>query len=590
LKPLNDIIALYLSRKAARDPVTARMTELRDAYNGDLVIPLPEMDKTETSSVANLIAMSLDQMSMRMASTLPNIFYPPTDPGATRSEAAAQQRILVNQGWWTANNMSIKMRQRSRWFYGYGNAPVVIRPNVKKHYPQWKIHDPLSTFTSTFEDASDMSPLDTIFAYEKTRGWIKDRYPQAITKLGDGNPGDKFTVIEYQDAEEVVLAIYNHQPVETGTGYGFKTVVKTPEHVELLRHPNLTGVSLVVVPRRITLDKPMGQFDALIGMHKTQAELQALDLIAVKKGIFPDMYLVSNPDEIAAFTSGPFNGRTGKINEITGGRIEKITIDPSFSTSQAIDRLERNMRVTAGSPAEFGGESQTNVRTGRRGDSIIAATIDFNIQEAQELFSVSLEQENKCAVAVAKAYFGNEKKTFSVNFKGEQTHTSYVPNVLFDTDDNTVTFPLAGADANSLAQSGLQKVGAGTMSKKTQMENDPQIGDANQEHDRITVEAIESAITASMQQQIQAGRMAITDAAKILSLVQTHKMTLADAMNKVHQEAQALQATQVQPQAPEAQPGITAPGSGAEASIAPPAGGTQNLAQLLGALKGSRAA
>ena len=77
--------------------------------------------------------------------------------------------------------------------------------------------------------------------------------------------------------------------------------------------------------------------------------------------------------------------------------------NPGYKTDVALDRLERQERLEGAIPAEFGGESGTNIRTGRRGESILSATVDFRVQEAQEIFASSLVEEDKIAIAIEKA-------------------------------------------------------------------------------------------------------------------------------------------------------------------------------------------
>ena len=223
------------------------------------------------------------------------------------------------------------------------------------------------------------------------------------------------------------------------------------------RIPNRTGICPAVVPGRITLDRQQGQFDGLVGMYQMQAKLMALEVIAVERGIFPDTYLVSRPGETAKFISGPYDGRTGMVNVIAGGDLREAGLQQGVGPQNTIDRLERNMRITSGIPAEFGGESNTNIRTGKRGDAILSAVVDFPVQEAQELLAESLSEENKRAIAIAKTYFGDERRSFYVSFAGAKGHVDYVPNKDFESDDNVVTYSYAGSDANSLVV-GLQAV------------------------------------------------------------------------------------------------------------------------------------
>ena len=50
------ISELLTERKRVQSVVLQNMRMLRDAYNGDIVVPLPEMDRNEQVAVANLIS------------------------------------------------------------------------------------------------------------------------------------------------------------------------------------------------------------------------------------------------------------------------------------------------------------------------------------------------------------------------------------------------------------------------------------------------------------------------------------------------------------------------------------------------------
>src|SRR5689334_6741180 len=110
---------MWRDRRTTHGPVIERMREIRDAYGGDLVVPLPELDASERSAVANLFQSGLDQMGMRIASTLPNVLYPPTRPGIEVQEERARVRTRATVGWWEANGMNLKMRRRARHLIGY---------------------------------------------------------------------------------------------------------------------------------------------------------------------------------------------------------------------------------------------------------------------------------------------------------------------------------------------------------------------------------------------------------------------------------------------------------------------------------------
>jgi hypothetical protein len=564
---IQEIAAILKERQDKQGPMIDSMRQLRDAYNGDLIIPLPEMDRREKSAVANLITTGLDQTAMRIASTMPSVFYPALEEGNNASEKRARTRKRATMGWWEANKMPLKMRRRARWLIGYASSPVILRPDTKWGAARWDIRDPLNTFPSTGEDPDQITPNDCIFVYNRSRAWLQNNYPDAAGKLRAINPKptDLIQIAEYTDAEVTVL-----MAISTTKLSQWESNVRGVPFVELERVQNKTGLCLAVVPGRITLDRPMGQFDSLVGMYALQSKLMALEVIAVERGIFPDTYLVSRPGETARFVAGPYDGRSGQVNVVQGGDIREMAANPGFATNGMMDRIERAQRIGSGTPAEFGGESTSNVRTGKRGDAILSAVVDFPIQEAQEIFAASLQEENKRAIAIAKTYFGNERKSFYISSRGAKGHVDYVPNKDFEDDNNVVTYSHSGADANSLVVGLGQRIGIGIMSKQTAQEIDPFISDPEQEKDRVISEGLEQALLQSIQTQASQGAIPPSDVAAIVEMVASDKASLAEAVTKIHEAAQKRQATPAPTGAPETMPGLGAPGMGAEQPQAQP--------------------
>lgn len=586
---IESIITMLIERKTAYGPVLNQMMKLRDAYNGDIIVPLPEMDRNERSSVANLISTGLDQTAMRIASTTPNVFFPPLKPGDRASEKRAAVRRRATLGWWDANKMGLKLRRRARFMIGYASSPVVLRPDPKRGIAKWEVRSPLTAYPALSEDIDCITPTDCIFSFGRSYKWLKAHYPNSAYKFWangeEPSAQTLYDIVEYVDDEVWVLAAVEVNPVQPSIIPGQSSM----RYVELERIPNRTGICPAVVPGRITLDRQQGQFDGLVGMYQMQAKLMALEVIAVERGIFPDTYLVSRPGETAKFISGPYDGRTGMVNVIAGGDLREAGLQQGVGPQNTIDRLERNMRITSGIPAEFGGESNTNIRTGKRGDAILSAVVDFPVQEAQELLAESLSEENKRAIAIAKTYFGDERRSFYVSFAGAKGHVDYVPNKDFESDDNVVTYSYAGSDANSLVVGLGQRVGLGTLSKRSAQEIDPLVADPELEHDRVVAESLEQALLLSVQQQAQQGQIPPNDLAKIMQLVVSDKMPLAEAVDEVHRMAQERQATPAPVGSAATMPGLAQPEMGAEQpgtlpAQSPAAPGQPNMMDLLAQL------
>jgi hypothetical protein len=584
------IVELYNQRKKAAGPIREQMMRIRDLANGDIVLPLNELDRNARSSVANLFIQGLEQMSMRVASTMPSPFFPPIKEGSERSKNNAKQKKQAMLAIWDNNRMPMKMRRRARHLFAYSNSPVIIKPDFRKLTPTWTVRNPLNTFAAPVEDLDDPVPYDCIFSYQVTYSYLMRTYGEKVLqqlRVGNVDADQKFTMLEYVSPEAIQMVAMGQTPEfyeeSDSLDYGGYTAVL------LEQIPNRTGLSLVVNPGRITLDKPRGQFDGILGMYYTRARLQALTEIAIERGIFPEEYLVArsgeNPEIIQIA-----DGKTGQLGVVKGGDIQQLQVNPGYKTDSALDRLERQERLEGAIPAEFGGESGTNIRTGRRGDAVLSATVDYRVQEAQTIFEASMIEEDKIAIAIEKAYWGSFQKSFYVPGRAAAGISVYVPDRLWDNDFHYVSYSAAGSDVNGLVVGLGQRLGTGLMSKESAREADPLIADPDLEHDRIIQEGIEAALLASIQQQSvdPNGPYQPEDLAYLTRLVVENDVTLYEAVKRTDQRARDRQAAMVPPGSPDMMPGLAPPGMGAEAQAQPdaaPAGGG-GLEALLSQLGG----
>lgn len=593
------ILARLKARKAARGPVHEQMDQIRRIYDSDIVVPLPALDEGAQPAIANMLSIGLDQMGMRVGEVLPDIWYPPLQQDQKRSRDKASDRRYANLAWWQISNMEIKLRRRARQMAGYGQTVNVIRPDFKREVPVWHVRDPLTSYPAPGLDPDDPCVPDIIFTITRSYQWLCENYPTQAKRINTGvtnpngtntcSPDLLFTVVEYHDADCTVLIV---QGRTDGVNRYAGDASQWLAYEELARVPNRTELCLATVGGRINLDRPHGMFDGMVGMYLAQAELAAMENIAVKRAIFPDAYLVSRPGETARFLNGPFEGRSGKVNIIAGGDIKYEHGDPSQLAMMATDRLERGQRVSGAIPPEFGGESGSQIRTGKRGDAIMSATVDHHIAEAQAILKSTLQEENRRAVAVAKSYFGNRKHSFFVTLgKVAPGHRTYTANETFEIDDHLVNYPAQGADANAIVVAGGQRLGQGTMSHETFMEMDPQVADVEREKNRIVHEQLEQALMSSLQQRVASGQLPPADLTRIMELYRKEG-DLAVAVKKADDEASQRQVTPVAPGDPAAAPGLADPGMGAEAPTAPvgpPAEGIQNVSDLVSALhRGTR--
>jgi len=507
--------------------------------------------------------------------------------GSERSKDLASLRHKAMLAMWDQNRMNMKLRRRARHLLGYSMSPVVVKPCFRTNAPKWHLRNPLDTYPSPNEDPDNPVPENVIFTYRKPYSWLIQMYgPQVDGRLrvGRPEPDTQFTLLEYVCENEIVVGVLGAED-DPSLNYMERAGM---EVLELERIVNRAGCPLVIIPQRITLDTPRGQFDDMLGMFYTRARLQALTEIAIERGIFPDEYLVARPGENPEIIALA-DGKRGELGIIKGGDLQIQQVNPGYKTDTALDRIERQERLEGAIPAEFGGESGTNIRTGRRGENVLSAVVDYRVQEAQDLFASSLLEEDKVAIAIEKAYFGSQPKSFFMPGRAQSGKVDYTPNKIWETDFHYVSYSASGSDVNNLIIGLGQRMGTGMMSKESAREADPMISDPELERDRITAEGIEAALLASIQQQAAnpEGPYQPADLASLTKKVMLEKKSLFDAVKEVDEEARERQAQEVPAGAPEGMPGLAMPGMGAEAPMAPPPEqGPPSLDALLAQLGG----
>ena len=572
MRTVEEIVELYNQRRTAAGPVHNQMRRVRELANGDVIVPLNELDRNAKASVANLLVQGLDQMSMRVSSTMPTPYFPPIKEGSERAKSSARQRRKAMLSIWDENKMQMKMRRRARHLLGYSQSAVVLKPNFRTLTPTWTVRNPLDTFAAPVDDPDNMLPEDCIFTFRASASYLLKTYGSEITdqlRMGKVNSDSRYTMLEYVDADSLQLIVLG---AEDNPGLNIAERAGM-DALGLEFVPNRTGMPLAVIANRITLDKPRGQFDGVMGMYYTRARLQALTEIAIERGIFPEEYLIARPGENPEILQLA-DGKNGVLGVVKGGDIQQLQLNPGYKTDTALDRLERQERLEGAIPAEFGGESGSNIRTGRRGDAILSATVDYRVQEAQSTFEASLFEEDKIAIAIEKAYWGDTTKTFFIPSRSAVGQESYIPNKIWQTDFHYVAYSAAGSDVNSLIIGLGQRLGTGLMSKESAREADPLITDPELEHDRIIAEGVESALLSSIQQQAvnPQGPYQPEDLAYLTSLILEKDVTLYDAVKRTDQRARDRQAAAMPQGAPETMPGLAPPGMGAEAPVQEPQG------------------
>lgn len=584
-----EIHALYKSRETRLAARFQRMRAVSAVYNGEVDLPLPSWASAEIdqAAVPNLCEQGTDQLARRVASVIPNLDWPSTHPGFAEPDDRADMRRRANYGWWERNDFRSQIAQRARWYISYASAPVVIRPDkqlINGGGPRWDMVHPFDMYPGP-RALGQFTPTDVIIRHKRTLSWLKERYPEAMGKVKVGAkpaPDTEFTVLEHITEYYVCMVVCGIETDPYTQGYGTSPAEK------LFEVYNPTGRCWAVIPDRKALDAPKGQFDNIMGMYATQAALMALHVHATVKAIWPTPVL-QNPNGMAIpQVVQRYDPETGEPMIVTNGILSYQNLDPSYRSLEVMDRIESSQRQTAALPPELGGTGGQNVRTGRRGSQVMAASLDFTIAEAQDDMAKSLREECVRAAEIDKYCF-NESKSFHVSWKNARGRIRYKPSDIWeDGAEPIVEYPIAGSDLNDLVINGGQRIGQGTLSPQSFMEIDPLVKDVESEMQRIRFSGIEQAFFTSLQTMASQpeGPWQVPDLIRFARKMIGEGKEWFVAAAELQQEKQEEQAQGAPQGAPETMPGLAMPGQGAEVpSTVPGLGpGSEDVTALLSQL------
>lgn len=595
-----DIQSTMWQRRQRDANLLRQMIEARDRYNGDVIVPMPDVDGEPTlgSLAPQIVADGIDHNAMRAASVIPSISCPALGGRPSAKENAARRRRALYANWhW--NGMELILYRYFRHYIGYGTASLVVVPDFREERARIELRDPLTSYPELRSPEDFREPVNVGFVFGRSEDWLFANYPEAQSTLKTVGTSSLWDIVEWIDEEDVVMGVLGPRTVAGsyddrvyGSGRG-----PAQNSMELRRWPNRAGMVPCAVPRRATLDRIMGQLTHVFPTIDLLDRMTALEAIASERQTFPDMVILGKRTAVPSLSGGRWkDGREGEPNIVLDADgIQLLNTNVSQSTMQTIQSLERTARTSGGVLTQFGGETSGAYRTGRALDTLAGFSVDPRVMEAQKFAARALETINHAVMAVERGYWPTKKYTVFSGWSGDVELVEYVPEKTYQSCENAVTYALPGTDISQATVALTQLVGAGLISKNTSRVSHPLIADAQLEEKAIVHERIEDAVLVTFLQQASTGTLPLIDLVTIDEQFQKTG-SMIEAVRKADADARARQAaeTPAAPEgmalAPEAQPGLAMPGMGAEGQ-APAGGGAQlpaaeRMQQILAALQG----
>jgi hypothetical protein len=546
------------------------MISNRDRYNAEIVTLLPDVSNipATTQPGPNFFIEGIDGLARLANQDLPKIICPVLNPGEDASMKKASIRQAAMYHAWYDSQLQIKLGRAFRHYGGYGTFAMVVMPDDERQVASIEIRDPLTAYPELRTADDIRSPRNVGFMYARSAEWIRSHYPgKADTYLSTKNL-DKgwetlWDVVEWIDEEDIVIGLLGPRFPANGY-YDSRPIGYTA--VELDRFPNLAGMVPVVVPRRVTLDKVMGQMTNMINYSDIYGRLLSLQIVATEKAIFPDMVAISRTGGTPQLIGGEWkDGRTGDINTMVDGELQILGKEAGPGTVPMLQLIDGHIRGSGGASALMGGNAGS-MRTGAGVDALGDFGPNPLAAEAQVVMAHALGELNKGVVAVQKGYYGKKKFVAYLGVPGSSKAVSYVPSKDLDSDANVVIYPHPGIDQNRYAVAVAQLNATKMISRKTARKMNPMVGDENEEELFTTQEEINDAILGSVAQLIASGSMPISVGARIAEKI-GEGIPAAKAVLEAQAEAATAQQAPGSPGGPEP---VGPPGSPTAGQPIPP--------------------
>ncbi len=596
-------------------PVLNRMKDILDRYDGDWILPMPDIDKEPNLPPLTpaLIAEAVDNMAMRAASVRPNNVFPAIDPmkdSGRRSREYADKRRKIVAATYSNSKWNLGRRRYYRQLAAYHTCSLVVIPDFNAGIPRIEIRDPLGTYIEPTANEELRQPEYVAFVTRHSAEFLRRVYPQSRQEVGGpihkDDYRDLWECVEWYDLDQTVFGIIG--PVFDDRRMSSERPWITPWQQLSPSYPNRIGMMPAVVPHNVSLGRIASRIGSMLGNVDLQARLMALDILAQEKAIWPDMYAIGRSGGMPRIIGGQWkDGREGEINLLQDVEsIGQIRSTPDIRTTQTIDRLERNFRTSTGLVPQFGGETYGALRTGRGMDAMAGMAVDPRIQELHEISEAWLPHLNSAILSTYKAYWPDKKYSMYSGWAGDKGIVTFTPQEHIELLDNTVSYNLPGADVMQQTQILGSLRGAKAISGRTFRAMHPYIDDHEAEERLVQDEDFDDALRQSVLQKLLTGELPLIASTMIKKYLSEGKdifdaVAMADDEMRKRQASEAPPAPEGMVAPPEAMPGMAGPPEQmmamqqAQAQAPPPQAGPPqdpraNVQQLLAAMQGGQGA
>lgn len=408
---------------------------------------------------------------------------PPKSQGETVVESH-QRRIDLLRTWDYQSKAKMVYPQVGRWTPGYGFAFAKLtqrRDMDGRLYPVAEPRDPYDVYPGWL--GPDQQPNE----YATVR-----RIP--ITEL----------VHYFDDPAEAAMVTRrlkeraNSQSQFSFVSNGPRTWEGVQSGVEIIEYENLDG-KYVVLPeaehilsfvknpinyrtwsfgKRYSFNKLIGQYHHVIGLQAMQTKLNILYLMAIEDGVMV-------PTDIDGEVEGTYEFGRDIVNQLAPGtKVQRNYPPTQTQTLQAINTLERQLRIGANYDVQQDGQSPNSFATGMGMRELQGAVTD-NVREYHLVLGQWSEDNDEMRFRFAEELYKGEQRSY-FDMRGKKRSADITTTINGDYRTRRIYGAMATFDDHQKIIVGMQLETGGYIDKLTFQENIDGLDDLELINERIT--------------------------------------------------------------------------------------------------------
>lgn len=405
---------------------------------------------------ANIVWSGVERLAQRLGKMpILKMEHLPIKDNDTARERAEKRARIVN-AWDEMGRMELHYPQMGRWVPGYGFAFHVIKERKIGDYifPVAELRDPYDVYPGFWGPDQQPREVATIrkVPYQNLKAIWGDLGPRRDLKRAHGvvilgesweGQGD-VEVIEYMNAEGTWIICRETQQILT--------------HI-----PNPLSEPAFVLTKRFSFDALKGQYTHVIGLLSQSARLNLLGMIATEDSNFRETNVFGEMD------SDEYETGREAINFFqAGARVEKPTGDLIQQTFQAINVLERQIRIVGQYDVGQDGISPNSFATGE-GIKNLGSAFNNNIAEYHMAFKHSQQLIDRKRLEWDEVMHPKLNRRIFWYEGSKANEETYTPekDIAGDYRTKRVYGAMATFDETSKILAGLQLLGARVIDRRT---------------------------------------------------------------------------------------------------------------------------